>query len=60
MFDAQKRIQFFRQAEQLILADTPTAIVYHQSYVAAHLATVKGVEVIPDGYLRFAPLSLDR
>lgn len=60
VFDAQKRIQFFRQAEQLILADTPTAIVYHQSYVAAHLATVKGVEVIPDGYLRFAPLSLDR
>jgi peptide/nickel transport system substrate-binding protein len=60
VFDTQKRIQFFRQAEQLIVTDVPTAIIYHQSYVAAHLATVKGIEVIPDGYLRFATLWLDR
>jgi len=60
--DPQGRVELYRRAEQLILADAPIVPVFHHTYERLFQPYVRSVEVngLGDPYIPFRKIWLDR
>jgi peptide/nickel transport system substrate-binding protein len=60
--DAQRRVELYRRAEQLILDDAPIIPVFHHTYERLFQPYVRSIEVngLGDPYIPFRKIWLDR
>jgi oligopeptide transport system substrate-binding protein len=60
--DAQRRVELYRRAEQLILDDAPLIPVFHHAYERLFQPYVRSIEVngLGDPYIPFRKIWLDR
>ncbi len=60
--DAQRRVELYRRAEQLILDDAPLIPVFHHTYERLFQPYVRSIEVngLGDPYIPFRKIWLDR
>ena len=60
--DAQRRVELYRRAEQMILDDAPVMPVFHRTYERLFQPYVRSIEVngLGDPYIPFRKIWLDR